>query len=97
MCGGAQDHFHIIRSELMDHQRRRAVLDAQEAELEGQLATHNAEYEATESDLSELQAMGEKRVRTGPLPEHCRASATSLTPSSLRYSGTNVSPQMYSV
>lgn len=57
----------MIRSELVDHQRRRAVLDAQEAELEGQLATHNAEYEATESDLSELLAMGEKRVRTARL------------------------------
>ena len=65
----------------MDHQRRRAVLDAQEAELEGQLATHNAEYEATESDLSELQAMGEKRVRApltrlstagyGQTSDHC--------------------------
>lgn len=58
-----QDHFHIIRSELVDHQRRRATLEAQEAELEGQLATHNAEYEATGNDLSELVAMGDNRVR----------------------------------
>mmetsp|Transcript_8557 Transcript_8557/g.25615 ORF Transcript_8557/g.25615 Transcript_8557/m.25615 type:complete len:553 (+) Transcript_8557:754-2412(+) len=58
-----KDHFHIIRSELVDHQRRRATLEAQEAELEGQLATHNAEYEATGNDLSELVAMGDNRGR----------------------------------
>lgn len=58
-----QDHFHMIRSELLDYQRKRAILEMKEAELEGQLSTHNAEFEAVVVDVDDHDAMREKLVR----------------------------------
>jgi hypothetical protein len=54
----------MIRSELLGHQRKRAILEMKEAELEGQLATHNAESEAVVADLEDHSAMKEKLVRS---------------------------------
>jgi len=55
-----KNHFHMIRSELLDHQRKRAILEMKEAELEGQLSTHNAESEAVVADLEDHGDMKEK-------------------------------------
>ena len=53
----------MIEAELDGHRRKRATLEAKEAEMTALLETHNAEYTNTGNDLAELEEMNRKRVR----------------------------------